>query len=680
MTKNLGEWRPGMEETVKKNLATYTTALTLLAALAVPVQLAAQGNQENINRKHHHYKLIDLGTFGGPQSYLTNSEFTSEADVDNRGVLTGWADTTAPDPYPNFCFWDCFIVRAFQWKNGVKSDLGVLPGGASSQPSWISASGLIAGWSQNGEIDPLVAGFPENRAVLWKEGNIHDLGVLSEGGYESLGIAVNSKGLVVGLASNTTPDPYSMLGLGYQARAFVWDEQNGMQDLGTLGGTDAQALLVNDRGEVVGWSYNSSAQSALCASFGLGLSLTTGSFIWDKKNGMVNLGGIGNTCTLAQGLNNRGQVVGESFLNNDQAGPAFLWERTKGFHVLPTLGGNFADAYSINEKEEAVGGSYLKGNVQIDAALWETDGVTDLGTLNGDTCAFGFWINASEQAVGVSNCFSDSTRGFLWEDGRMADLNALIVPDSDFQIPAAFTINDHGEIAAKGVLPDQDEHAILLIPCDENHPGIDGCDYSLVDVAEAARHISASATHNPTFVPPAVLATSLTRPTRIKTGTTTPTSADTVKVLPTITSFTPVSGLVGISVTITGTGLKQTTKVTFGGMPATFVAKSNTLVTATVPSGAVTGKIDVTTPAGSAVSSAIFTVGNSSVLDGYCVSGGLSCSATYNPTECRIGATPIDPGSVQCGFPSYPKVNVDFGRSCDAGGGYCGRTGSSRRP
>jgi len=288
-----------------------------------------------------------------------------------------------------------------------------------------------------------------------------------------------------------------MLGLGYQARAFVWDEQNGMQDLGTLGGTDAQALLVNDRGEVVGWSYNSSAQSALCASFGFGLSLTTGSFIWDKENGMVNLGGIGDTCTLAQGLNNRGQVVGESFLNNDQAGPAFLWERTKGFNVLPTLGGNYADAYSINDKEEAVGGSYLKGNVQIEAALWEKGGVTDLGTLDGDTCAFGFWINASEQVVGISNCFSESTRGFLWEDGGMADLNALIVPGSDFQIPGAFTINDHGEIAAKGVLPDQDEHAILLIPCDENHPGVEGCDYSLVDTGTAPQVNSSSVPQGP---------------------------------------------------------------------------------------------------------------------------------------------------------------------------------------
>lgn len=51
------------------------------------------------------------------------------------------------------------------------------------------------------------------------------------------------------------------------------------------------------------------------------------------------------------------------------------------------------------------------------------------------------------------------------------------------------------------------------------------------------------------------------------------------RVIPQITSFTPASGPVNTVVTITGVSLKQTTKVTFGG------------VKATVPSGAKTGKL-----------------------------------------------------------------------------------------
>ena len=46
---------------------TFFAGLALLfAALALPLRLAAQDKQKNPNRRHHHYTLIDMGTFGGP--------------------------------------------------------------------------------------------------------------------------------------------------------------------------------------------------------------------------------------------------------------------------------------------------------------------------------------------------------------------------------------------------------------------------------------------------------------------------------------------------------------------------------------------------------------------------------------------------------------------------------------
>lgn len=81
------------------------------------------------------------------------------------------------------------------------------------------------------------------------------------------------------------------------------------------------------------------------------------------------------------------------------------------------------------------------------------------------------------------------------------------------------------------------------------------------------------------------------------------------KILPTSASFTPLSGPVGTVVTITGTGLLQTTAVKFGTIAATtFTVDSDTQITATVPTGAVTGKITVTTQGGTASSTAVFTV------------------------------------------------------------------------
>lgn len=81
------------------------------------------------------------------------------------------------------------------------------------------------------------------------------------------------------------------------------------------------------------------------------------------------------------------------------------------------------------------------------------------------------------------------------------------------------------------------------------------------------------------------------------------------RVTPQILGFTPTSGSVGTPVTITGVSLSQTAKVTFGGVAApSFTVNSDSQVTATVPVGAKTGKISITTPGGAAASAGTFTV------------------------------------------------------------------------
>jgi uncharacterized repeat protein (TIGR03803 family) len=60
----------------------------------------------------------------------------------------------------------------------------------------------------------------------------------------------------------------------------------------------------------------------------------------------------------------------------------------------------------------------------------------------------------------------------------------------------------------------------------------------------------------------------------------------------------PVAGKVGSKVTILGNNLTGTTGVTFNGTPATFEVVSATGITATVPTGATTGIVEVVTPDG----------------------------------------------------------------------------------
>lgn len=480
---------------MKKKLGTNIAALTLLAALAIPIQLTAQNKQHHPHQPHH-YQLVDMGTFGGPQSYLVDTGITRPGtDLNDSGMLTGFADTLTPDPFPSSCFNpDCYVSYAFQWQNGGMTNLGALVSGWSSLPVGVSASGLIAGFSQNGEIDPLTA-LPELRGVLWQNGVITDLGTLP-GGYESAANAVNSRGQVVGYATNTIPDSNSLtyfinyLPPSNQVRAFLWDEKNGMQDLGTLGGTDALAALVNEPGQVMGWSYTSTTQSGACSPLALG------SFIWEKEKGMTSVGSLGGTCTLAQDLNNRGQVVGYSFTTGDTFERAFLSEHGSIQDLGGSLGSNYTGATVVNDSGQIVGWAYLAGDKLFHAALWTKVGqITDLGTIYTDGCTYGSDINAQGQVVGGaishSGCLNngDATRAFLWEDGAIFDLNALIPPGSALYLLNADTINDRGEIAGTGVDASGNEHAFLLIPCDENHPGIEGCDYSLVDAATAAQSL-----------------------------------------------------------------------------------------------------------------------------------------------------------------------------------------------
>jgi probable HAF family extracellular repeat protein len=446
--------------------------------------------------EHHHYKLIDLGTFGGPESYVNGFEystFSSVQDLNNAGTLAGWADTSKPDPYgPNFCFnGGCHVSHAFQRENGVKSDLGTLSDGLSSATSWISANGLIAGTSQNGETDPLDPGFPEDQAVIWEGGKIVSLGSLPEGSYESGAQAVNSHGQVVGWALNTVSDPYSMALWStlynfyepiypYQMRAFLW--QNGsMQDLGTLGtGTDAFAMAINEQGQVIGISYTGSTPNEVMTPCSNGSPIPTQDpFLWAKDSGMIDLGTLGGTCGFSSWINNFGQIVGSSDLAGDQAQHAFLWTRAKGMQDLGTLGGSNSEASMIDDSGEVVGGSQLKGDTQYDAFLWDGK-MHDLGTLDGSNCAYAFSTNSQRQIVGNSgpNCAS----AFLWEDGGpMVDLSTLVSPKPDFTSLGVININERGEIAGFAMNAEGYGRAVLLIPCDENHPNVEDCDYGLVD-------------------------------------------------------------------------------------------------------------------------------------------------------------------------------------------------------
>ena len=91
-------------------------------------------------------------------------------------------------------------------------------------------------------------------------------------------------------------------------------------------------------------------------------------------------------------------------------------------------------------------------------------------------------------------------------------------------------------------------------------------------------------------------------------GTAASATVFTVAAAPVISSFSPTNGAAGTSVVITGQNLTNASSVAFNGVAASFTVNSATQITATVPAGATTGLISVTTPGGTAHSAAAFTV------------------------------------------------------------------------
>jgi probable HAF family extracellular repeat protein len=452
---------------MKTRFLLLLTAVSSFAVLATTVGLAQHGQDHQ--HKHHRYKAIDIGTLGGPSGFLG---FERSRNINNRGELAASTDTATPNT-PPFCFNDCYVQHTTQWRDGVLTDLGALPG-SNSGTTWISDAGSIAGLSQLPVIDPLT-GSPELEAMLWSGGKMTALGTL--GGNESVAESVNDRDQVVGFALNSVPDQFS--GFGTQMRGFLW-QSGAMQDLGTLGGPDANAFIVNERTQVTGWSSTNSTP-ARCY-----FRLTTDPFLWQDGK-MIDLGTLGGTCGFPNWLNNRGEVVGQSNLAGDSTFHPFLWRRGK-MSDLGTLGGNFGTAYSISEAEEIVGWSTTSGDSVGRAFLWKRGRMSELGVVPGERCSVAYAINAKEQIVGGSddNCGGFNPRALLWDHGSVIDLNAFVSPNSGVQLTVALSIDERGTIASLGVVPWGDQHVFVLIPCDEGHSDEEGCDYSPVDATAAA--------------------------------------------------------------------------------------------------------------------------------------------------------------------------------------------------
>ena len=139
-------------------------------------------------------------------------------------------------------------------------------------------------------------------------------------------------------------------------------------------------------------------------------------------------------------------------------------------------------------------------------------------------------------------------------------------------------------------------------------------------------------------VPPAATTGPISVTTPSGTGGSPASFTVTAQPAPAVSGVSPSSARVGSSVTISGSALTGATSVTFNGLAATFTVVSDTKITATVPSGALTGSLTVTTPYGSSTSSTSF--------------GVIPAVSSFSPTSGKAGTIVTISGSAFTGATS----------------------------
>jgi len=104
------------------------TSITFLVSPAVLTQVSQAQSAGPAHRRHElRYRVIDLGTFGGHNSFTNGGSVV----INGRGVVVGQAESAEPCPYIP----DGVIAPPFEWQAGVMTELPRLPGGCGGFPS-----------------------------------------------------------------------------------------------------------------------------------------------------------------------------------------------------------------------------------------------------------------------------------------------------------------------------------------------------------------------------------------------------------------------------------------------------------------------------------------------------------------------------------------------------------------
>jgi probable HAF family extracellular repeat protein len=335
---------------MKSSTMRCITMITVFATLVVSALLAQE--QQHGNEIRQNYSVKGLGTLGGT--------FAIGQGVNNNGWVVGFANLDGDQNY-----------HAFLWVSGIKTDLGTF-GGPNSAAFQVNSRGQVVGNAESSISDPTGEDPCGNGTklicspFLWEHGGMHTLPTL--GGLNGSADSINNRGHIVGWAENTLPDTTCPVDVTFaQSKPVLWSE-DGIKELPIIDGDSyGSATAINNEGQVVGSSGD-------CTSGPRHALLWTNGTVTD----LGNLGGLFNTATA---INNHGQVVGLSNLPGDKfVLRGFVWQNGVMINLGVFPGDVHSLALGINDKGQIVGDS-CDESFSCRAFLWQNGTMLDLNRL-----------------------------------------------------------------------------------------------------------------------------------------------------------------------------------------------------------------------------------------------------------------------------------------------------------
>ncbi len=219
--------------------------------------------------------------------------------------------------------------------------------------------------------------------------------------------------------------------------AFVWEQGQGLYDLGTYGGGMSYVNDMNNRLQLIGYQSNPSL-----------------SWIWDIGNGMRDFSDVsGAQVESVDAINNRGQVVGRTTTVD-----AFLWSLEEGFQEIIPLGqGTSPYVTGVNDYSQTCGGFSIGDYGTPQHAFFRDNGtgMLDLGTLDHRRSSSGTDINDLGQVVGHSwdrdgNSGWDryNQKAFLWDETNGMQAIGAFHEDYD---SFALAVNNRATVVGYGI-------------------------------------------------------------------------------------------------------------------------------------------------------------------------------------------------------------------------------------